>query len=259
MKYINNFKLIIPIFLILLSSCVSQKKLIYLQNKDESTIKNEFVNERNEEYKVQVGDNLYIKIRSINEDVSQLFNINGSAGGLSGNVNSTNIYLDSYVVDNDGNVFFPFIGKVQVKNLVVEDIQNKIKSALSEYLKETNVIVKLVNFNITLLGEVRDPGQYKVYQKKINLLEAIAMAGDLSDFANRNEIQIIRQTKQGSKILKLDLTDQNILESELFYLMPNDMIYVTPLKGKQFAFANFPYGLVFSTLSTVLLLINFFQ
>jgi len=110
-----------------------------------------------------------------------------------------------------------------------------------------------------MLGEVRRPGEYKIYQDEINIFEALSLAGDLGDFADRKNIVLVRQTKTGSNLYRLDLTNSNILESDYFYLVPNDIIYVEPLKGKQFTFANFPYAVIFSAISTTLLLINFFK
>jgi polysaccharide export outer membrane protein len=119
--------------------------------------------------------------------------------------------------------------------------------------------VKLANFNVTLLGEFHRPGKYNIYQDRINLFQAISMGGDLTDFANRNRIALIRQTEKGSKIHRLDLTDKFIIESDFYYLKPNDIVYVEPLKGKQFTFAQFPYAVIFSAISTALLLINYFN
>lgn len=236
---------------LLTASCVSQKKLIYLQNKQKAISKNEFVNERIENYKVQPGDNLYIRINSFDEKTTMLFNSSDNRYGQ--NFNDMSVYLNSYTVAEDGAIDFPLTGKIQVQNLSIEQVKAEISKVLKVYLKETMIIVKLINFNVTLLGEVKDPGQYKIYQDKINLFEAIAMANDLGDFANR-KIKLIRQSKRGATIHILDLTDQNILESDFFYLMPNDIIYVEPLKGKQFTFSNFPYSVVFSAL---ILLLNF--
>ncbi len=222
--------------------------MIYLQNKQESIAKNEFVNERKEDYKVQPGDNLYINITSIDEKTTALFNKNmGTMSGIAA-------YLNSYTIDDDGTIDFPLTGKIYIHNMTIEEVKAEIQKVMNEYIKETIIIVKLLNFNITMLGEVNGPGQYKVYQDEINLFEALAMAGDMSEFANRNNIKLIRQTKQGAIIHTLDLTDQNILESDFYYLMPNDIIYAEPLKGKQFAFTDFPYGLMFSTITFILVL-----
>jgi polysaccharide export outer membrane protein len=200
---------------------------------------------------------MWVKITSFHEKTAMLFNSSNSK--YSQNLNDIGVYLNSYTVADDGNIDFPLTGKIQIQNLTIEKVKEKINKILDEYLKETMIIVKLINFNITMLGEIKKPGQYKIYQDKINLFEAIAMAGDLSDFANRNKIKLIRQSKQGAVIHKLDITDQNIMESDFFYLMPNDVIYIEPLKGKQFAFANFPYSIMFSAITTLILMLNYIK
>lgn len=262
MKYfyrISSQRLFLLLGIILiLASCVPQKKIKYLQNKELAEAKTNFVNQKKIEYKIQPGDNLYIKIVSIDEKTSALFNTMDARYANTMNSDAS-IYLNSYTVNENGYMDFPLIGKVLVKNLSVEEVKNEIQQSLNEYIKESVVIVKLVNFYVTMLGEVRRPGEYRVYQDELNVFEAMSMAGDLTDFANRNEVKLVRQTKQGSEIIDIDLTDQNFLTSDYFYLMPNDIIYVEPLKGKQFTFANFPYAIIFSAISTTLLLINYFK
>ena len=259
MNQLSKHIILIGIITIVLSSCVSQKKLVYLQNKElaEIAAKKEFINKRTEDYKVQAGDNLYIKISAMDDRASELFN--SVDPRYSQNQNDVGVYLNSYTVSDDGYIEFPLKGKIMVLNLTIEKIKFKIQEVLSEFLKESLVIVKLVNFNLTCLGEIKNPGQYKVYQDKITIFEAIAMAGDLGDFANREKVKLIRQTKKGAVIHTLDLTNQNILESDYFYLMPNDVIYVEPLKGKQFTFAEFPYTVVLSALTTFILILNYFK
>jgi len=255
---LSKLSFILIVFIVLFSSCVPQKKIRYLQNKSESEAQKHFINEKKVEYKIQAGDNLYINISSLDVKTSDIFN-KASSYGSSNYYNDAGIYLNSYTVNDEGYIDFPIVGNVYVKNLTVEQIKNEIQKILNEYIREATVIVKLVNFNITLIGEVRNPGEYKVYQDDINIFEAFAFAGDLTDFANRNHVLLVRLTKQGATIHKLDLTDDKILESDYYYLMPNDIIYIEPLKGKQFTFANFPYALIFSAISTALLLINYFK
>lgn len=259
-KPFTIFKGLLWLFLIslLFSSCVPQKKMLYLQVKDEADTMTTFLNEKNIEYKIQPGDNLYIKVVSLDEKTTLL--LNPTTGG-SGNYMTTDaaIYLNSYSVDEKGYVDFPLTGKIMVKNLTIEEIKQKLKNELSEYLKEFVIIVRLVNFNVTVLGEVHRPGPYKVYQNRINIFEAISMAGDMTDFANREKVAIVRQTKNGSKVIYLDMTKRSILESDYFYLRPNDILYVIPVKGKQFTFATFPYGVVFSAISTAFLVVNYFK
>ncbi len=248
----------IGIVALLLSSCIPQKKMLYMQVKDETDTLSTFQNDRMIDYKVQSGDNLYIRVVSLDEKTTMLLNPLSPGGNTNIN-NDASVYLNSYTVNEAGFLDFPMTGEIMVKNLNTEDITEKIHKMLEVYLKEFVVIVKLVNFNITLLGEVQRPGQYKIYQNNINLFEAVSMASDLTDFANRSRVAIIRQTKEGSEVHYVDLTKRDILLSDFYYLKPNDIVYVQPVKGKQFTFANFPYGVVFGFISTTILLLSYLK
>lgn len=230
--------------------------MLYLQVKDETDTLRTYKNERKIEYKVQSGDNLYIRIVTLDAKTTLLLNPLSASGNINIS-NDVSVYLNSYNVNEAGYLDFPMIGEIMVQNLNTEEIKDKIQEKLTVYMKEFIVIVKLVNYNITMLGEVRRPGQYKIYQDNINIFEAISMAGDLSDFANRNKIAIIRQTETGSEVIYVDMTKRDLLLSDYYYLKPNDIIYVQPLKGKQFTFANFPYGIVFGFISSTILLLSY--
>jgi polysaccharide export outer membrane protein len=117
----------------------------------------------------------------------------------------------------------------------------------------------LAAFKVTMLGEVNIPGEISVWESKFNIFDAVSEAGDLTPRAKRNDVIIVRETKTGSVVKHLDLNDIMILESDYYFLLPGDIVYVPPLKGKSFIFADFPYALIFTTISTTLLLINFFQ
>ena len=256
-----NLKSFLGVALIslLLVSCVPQKKILYMQVKRRADTVTTFKNQRKINYRIQPGDNLYIRVVSMDSKTNLFLNSMGG-GQYSQNVSSdASIYLNSYMVSTNGTVEFPLTGNIYVKNMTVAQARDVIQKRLSEYLKESVVIVKLVNFNITLLGEVKRPGQYKIYQNNINLFEAVSLAGDLSPFAKRKDVTIIRQTKGGSEVFHVNMTKKSILASPYFYLKPNDIVYVPPLKGKQFSFTTFPYAIIFSALSTTLLLINFFK
>lgn len=244
---------------LLFSSCVPQKKMLYMQVKDDTDTLATFKNERNLEYRVQPGDNLYIRVVTFDEKTTTLLNPLTTGGRASSNANDAGIYLESYTINDAGYLDFPMTGELYVRNMSVNEIRDLIREKLKEYLLELVVIVKLVNYNLTLLGEVSRPGQYKVYQTDINLFEAVSMAGDLTDFANRNKVAIIRQTRAGSEVIYVDMTKRDVLASDYYYLKPNDIVYAPPVRGKQFAFATFPYGVVFGFISTTILLINYFQ
>ena len=247
----------ISILAIVLSSCVPLKKTAYLRIVDDADTVSNFVNERNIDYRVQPGDNLFVKIVTLDATTTMLLNPLVMQGA--GATNDAGIYLQSYTINEAGYLDVPMIGEIFVRNMNVEEIKEAIGEKLKEYLRELVVVVKLVNFNITLLGEVQRPGQYKVYQTDINLFEGISLASDMTDFANAQEVAVIRQTKSGSKIQVFDMTKREILSSEYYYLKPNDIVYVRPVRAKQFTFAQFPYGVIFGFISTTILLINYFD
>jgi len=252
-----SLQMSILLFAAAISACVPQRKMLYLQQESEKAQQTHFENERALSYLVQPGDNLVIRVVSLDDRMSALFNPMDRS--VNAAYSDQSVFLNSYTVDERGQIDFPLAGKITVQNLTTEQIKERIKQVLDQYLKETVIIVKLVNFNLTVLGEVRRPGQYKVYQTEINIFEAIAMSGDLTEFADRSELMIVRQTKKGSEIVTVNLEKASILASDYYYLKPNDIIYVRPLKIKQFGFTTFPYSLVFTTISTALLLINFFS
>ncbi|RLD53866.1 MAG: hypothetical protein DRI97_12630 [Bacteroidetes bacterium] len=251
----NNYLLLLLFAGLFLASCVPQKKIIYLQDLPDNDTTTAFVNERSLSYKVQPGDNLYIKINSLEEKSTTYLNEVSGSGSSSG---GSDLYLNSYLVNDTGYFHFPLLGYIYVKDQTAEEIQLKLEQWLTEYLKDPVVIVRLASFRITLLGEFNSPGKYDVYQSNINIFEAVSMGGDMTDFAKRDKIAIIRQTSDGSELIRVNMNDKRILESDYFYLLPNDIVYAEPVKAKQFVSTNFPYGLVFSVLSTILLLYVFF-
>jgi len=254
---LNSFRLIVWISLISLvfASCIPQKKMLYMQVEKGADSLVDFKNEKKIEYLVQPGDNLYIRV--VTPDEKSTFLLNPLTVGNAQVSSDASVYLNSYSVTQEGMLDFPMVGDIFVKNLNVEQITKKIETSLDPLLINFVVIVKLVNFNITMLGEVKNPGQYKIYQDNINIFEAVSMASDLTDFANRHKVALIRQTKSGSEVVYIDMTDQTLLLSEYYYLRPNDILYVQPLKGKQFTFANFPYGVVFGFVSSTILLLSY--
>ena len=246
---------------IVFASCVPQKKMLYLKEAEmisEAQSKN-YVNERSIDYKLQPGDNLYIRALNMVDERSSAL-LNGETSGRTSNYMSSDasIYLQSYTIDEEGCIELPLTGKVEVKNLTVEEAKNKLQAELDKYVNQTMLIVKLSNFNLTLLGEVTRPGMYKVYQSQINLFEAVSMAGNMTNFAKRDKVKIIRQTDNGSEIVTVDMGQADILSSPYYYLKPNDIIYVEPLAIKQWGFTTFPYSTVLSVSSLAVTLITLY-
>jgi len=248
-------------FAIIFASCVPQKKMLYLKDAEMLTenLSKEYVNDRTLNYKLQPGDNLYIRALNV-VDERNAAALNGEVTNRSYNMsNDASIYLQSYTVDEQGFIEMPLIGKVEVKNLTVDEAKNKLQALLDQYVNQTTLIVKLSNFNVTMLGEVTKPGMYKVYQSQINLFEAISMAGNMTGFAKRDEVKIIRQTDNGSEIHTVDMGQADILSSDFYYLKPNDIVYVEPMAAKQWGFTTFPYSTVVSITSLAVTLITLYM
>ncbi len=258
---LSKLSLIFFLFLVIFSSCVPIKRIEYLQSevKKTDTLKTTFINKDITDYKIQPGDNLYIRINSTLSGADNFFNQERGDNRSSNYYNDAGIYLNSYMISDSGYVDFPFVGNIYVKDLTVEQAKNLIQSIVDDYIKETTVIVKLAIYNVTILGEVKRPGEYKIYQNQLTIFEALSIAGDLTTFAKRDKVALVRKTKNGSELKYLNLNKVDILESEYYYILPNDIIYIPPVKGKNYAFSNFPYALVLSVISTTILLVTFIQ
>ena len=252
----------VPLLMIiaLFSSCVTQRQVKYLQQKQKADTSRSYVHHKPPDYRIQSHDFLYIRIFGMDEKTNSFFNKQEGTGGSVGvEYSDIGLYLNSYEVSDSGFIDFPAIGKIFVKDLRVDQIKLQVQSLVNEYLKDVTIVVKLVNFNVSLLGEVKHPGEIKVYKDKINIFEAISQAGDLTDFANRGKVALIRKTQEGSRVTYLDLNSVQILRSEYYYLRPNDILYVAPLGIKRWGTETFPWALIFSAITTTLLLINYFK
>lgn len=251
--------LILIIVLLTATSCVSLKKVRYLQNEAEQKSPDaiEFSNETDPNYRVQNGDNLYIDVNSLDPKNINPFESNQN---MSYQTNSEmSVYLNSYMVSDSGFISFPVIGRVSVAGLTIAEIKNKLQETINDFFQLTDVTVKLVNYKISLLGEVTRPGTYLVYQENINIFQAVSMAGDLLPYANREKIMIIRKSEKGSTVYRVNLLNTAILESPAYYLQPGDIIYVEPMNSKNYAFTAFPYTLIFATITTTLLILSYLK
>jgi polysaccharide export outer membrane protein len=248
----------------LLSSCVSNKKFILFQNAKTSsptdTTKSSYNLDRTI-YKLQVNDVLYISLVSADENVTKAFS-HGMIGQQMLQVQSqlgNIIYLTGYGINSLGEIDLPVIGKVKIGGLSIEEAKKKIEIELSKYFKVYHLIIKLNEMPFTVLGEVYRPGRYSGMVNQITVTEAIGLAGDLSSIANRKNITLIRQTPEGAKIYKFDITQADIINTPYYFLRPNDVIYIEPLKSRSIGnFSNFQNSLQTITplLTTLVLALN---
>lgn len=232
------FVIVLP--LLLLFSCVSNQQVVYFQ---ENTFKQDTLIEiinKEVEYRLKPHDVLAINVSGLDDQQANF--LGNKSGMVYTQVSPSSLFLNGYAISNDGFVLLPVIGRVMVAELTIWEAQTLIQSSIDEYLTNSTVTVNLVSFKISILGEVNKPGQYYIYSTKITLPEAIALAGELKEFANRKKITLIRQTGKGSAATIIDITDPNVFASPYFYLRPDDMIYIEPLeiKNKRSNLANVP-------------------
>lgn len=218
---------------VLLTSCIPSKDLIYLQKKDNSN--NQVVEQVNQKpYRLQTNDILIITIKAIDPKLVEIFN--SSTGTATNSGNEMTNYFSGYSVDDHGNILLPILGEVNVLGFTTEDVRLKIEKMLHEQYFKTEagifVVVKLAGFRYTINGEVASTGTKVLYQDKVNIMEAIANSGDITLTGDRKDVKIIRRYPQGSETFSIDLTDSRATSSPVFYLQPNDYIYIKPLKQK---------------------------
>jgi polysaccharide export outer membrane protein len=217
-----------------ISSCIPNKDLVYLQQKEDAQDSLQFVREVQKAYRVQINDILNIRVKVLDQDNIQIFNPIGEE-----NFNATSqerAYFDGFTIDLHGNIRIPILGDLNVLGYTTEEIQAQIEAILlKEQFKATAnifVTVKLSGLRYTATGEVGQPGTQILFQERVNIIEALANVGDVTIVGNRKDVQVIRQYPQGQQIHHLDLTDINIMNSPFYYIQPNDLIYVKPLKQK---------------------------
>ena len=238
----------------LLASCASSKKVVYLQDVD--------VNKRikaESEYKTVIHTDDLLSIIVSCDDLESALPFNTPMIGLGREVSTTSTQQipRGYLVDKNGVIDFPVLGKLKVEGISRNDLAEMLKEKLSVYLKNPIVTIQFQNFKVTILGEVKSPGSYKVVSERVSLLDALGMAGDLQINGKRKNVLVMRE-QGGEKIFaRIDLTSSDFIDSPFFYLQQNDVVYVEPNKGRIAggSVSTFlPY--ILSSLSTIVALIT---
>lgn len=231
-------KKLIPIFsLLLLLACKPKQNMIYMSNNN---FEQEVSQARYAGLKIQEGDVLEITVSAFDDLAVKPFNkttmnsTGESAGGTAGNLGNNN-----YIVNAEGMISFPVLGSIFCKGLTKQQLKTDIENRLKSYLTDPLVSIVLTNFNFSVLGDVRSPGQKVSTTEKLNILQAIAIAGDLNDSANRTNVKLIRYNEGTGKdqVVSLDLSEAAIVNSPYYYLQQNDILYIEPDKNKQIAAA----------------------
>ncbi len=229
--------LILLFGVVFFSSCLSNKELTYLQGNPTSNSEIKRIN--NIPYKLQVDDILNIKISSKNPEIVAVFqkqNLNSNLMNSGGSNENNQGYFSDYSIDNYGNIRIPTLGEINVLGYTELEARRKIEDILrQDYINNDEslyVSVKLSGIRYTILGEINSTGTNVIYQNRVSIIDAIANSGDITDVGNRKAVEIIRKTGNGVKKYVVDLTDIDVLNDEAFYIKPNDIINIKPLKEK---------------------------
>ena len=240
--------------ILILSSCVTKKKLTYLQYTSAAVdsglpIRDTRVPVTPSAYKLMPYDVLFIRVITPDPQWSQIFNSSSGGGGA---VTEESANLTGYPIDLDGNIEIPFVGKIQVEGKTVAETKHKLDTVFKNYLNDASITIRLVDSYINIIGEVSEPGRYPITKDRLNVFEALAMAGDMSAYSDRKKVQLIRPSKYGPVVREFSLRDRSILTSEFYYVMPNDVIYSPPLKGRAVQTNSSVYALILSSFATIL-------
>ncbi len=213
---------------LLITSCIPHRKLVNYQENYPALPTQGITNLP--DIQIQANDVLSIQVFSPDEKTVAPFNV---VRDNQGNIFDTDaIQLDGYLVGGNGAISFPELGEINVKGLRIEEVKELLGQKLSIYLKNPVVVVRLINFKITVSGEVTREGSFNVFNERITLPEAIARAGGLTDYANRESILLVRESEGVRSYERIDLLSADVFTSDYYYLKQNDLIYVEPIRAK---------------------------
>ena len=261
---------------ICLASCVTSKKVNLLQEAGKKGVPSYADTLSYEDYRVRTGDRLYVYVYSIDERVSSMFNASGNGVSSSqirqGNNMNGSYDLYTYLVYDDGTIDYPMVGRMEVRGMTTREIKNELEHRLMEYVQEQtdykllSVEVNIVRRSFSVISD-HGSGTFSLTKEKVTIFEALAMAGDIGDFGDRSKVRIVREIEGQTQVKVFDVRSEDIVNSEFYYIEPNDVIYIQRIKGQSFgvnsvtttisvaattlAFGGFIYGLVVRIMNRV--------
>ncbi|MBX2977862.1 MAG: polysaccharide export protein [Flavobacteriales bacterium] len=242
---------------VLLASCIGKKQLNYLRDPSLSAGSSKLFENRKFEYRIQVNDVLSMRVLGLDESENRFFNVDatGSAQGAT----DAALYLNGFSVDKNGHIHLPTVGKLKVQGLTVGEALELVQRKVDEFFKNATVILKLVSFRVSVLGDVARPGTYFIYNNQVTVLEALAMSGGPNEFADKTHVTLMRQSDKGVQAIYLDLSSTDILSSEYYYLLPNDVIHVPTLRARSSRLNLELLSIIVASLSTGVVLYTVIQ
>lgn len=261
---------------LLMVSCVTSKRVNLMQEPGKNHIPQYADTVSYEDYELRIGDRLYIYVYSVDERVDKMFNSSSGTigiqmlqggGGVGGSYD-----LYTYLVQEDGCIDFPMVGRVPVRGMTTRGVKRALEEELSSFIKSygdyqmMSVEVKIVRRSFSVISD-RGSGTFNIQKEKVTIFEALAMAGDIGDFGDRSKVRIVREKEGMTQVKEFDVRSKDIINSEFYYIEPNDVIYIQRIKGQSFginsvtttisvvattlAFGGFVYGLVVRTINAV--------
>lgn len=272
MKYLKMYVLtssrgqlvVLLIFLFTLNSCRSAKDLSLLNDLEgETNLVPRSVLDYH--YRIKINDNLFVSVVSPNVELNNIYNPSTAGTGSQGsnivNVWSTQSgqYIYGYMVDVDGYITLPSIGKIHVVGMTIPECELEIESKANQYLKDVTAKVRLLNYKVTILGEVVNPGVYFNYNPDFSVMDLISMANGTKNTSALDNVIVVRQFGNKSQTFKLNLNSAESLNSEAYNILPNDIVIVQPAKFKNLELRLPIYTLVLSSITTFVLVLNYIQ
>jgi polysaccharide biosynthesis/export protein len=229
--------------IILAGSCVSYNKVRYFTDIDKIE---EPVSNPREQKVIQPFDHLYIKVLSIDEQTNRLFDVNQGNTGMQ--------VMIAYLVDKDGNIDFPFVGNINLSGLTISQANTKMQTALNQYVPKTSVIVRFVENKVTVMGQVERQGVFAFTQDKLTIYEALALGGGIAQQGDRRNIILIRQERDKIVHQRINLSDSRIASKDYYYILPNDILVVEPMKSIFWNYNNSTFTTLLTTITSILAL-----
>lgn len=273
----NDKGLLLLLLPLVLFSCVTSKRVNLMQEPGKNGIPQYADTLSYEDYELRIGDRLYIYVYSVDERIDKMFN--ASVGGASsaqmrqsmgGAGGSYDLY--TYLVQDDGTIDFPMVGHLPVRGMTTREVKRHLEEELSSFIKGygdyqmMSVEVNIVRRSFSVISD-RGSGTFNIQKEKVTIFEALAMAGDIGDFGDRSKVRIVREKEGITQVKEFDVRSKDIINSEFYYIEPNDVIYIQRIKGQSFgvnsvttsisvvattlAFGGFVYGLVVRTINAV--------
>ena len=241
---------LIVLILLIFSSCVPVSRMAYVQSDADLPLSQMIFTGQQVDNTIRPGDEIYVRISSADEEPTAL------TQDVRLGVNDPSFM--SYTVNEDGTIRLPYIGRINLYNLTLEQASEKVEAALGQFLFLPNVYMRFINTRVAVLGEVNNPGLYLFDYKNINMFQALGFAGDISEFGNRRKVLLIREDGATKSKHFLDLTQDSFLESEFYNLQSGDIVYIEPLGRRIWGITTFPYSLPATIISTGLLIYTVF-